>query len=176
LIRIYLFLTLVVFTGCKNGESVFSKNKGNRPSPPASAIGKIGTTDVRIDFSSPRVRDRKIWDDLVPYGKIWRTGANEASTLSVNNDLIVGGEILPKGKYSVFTIPNQNEWTVIINKVWDLWGSYDYSEEKDAMRISVIPYKLDEKVENMTFKIESDKIVFNWESLGFTIPVKSTTD
>lgn len=172
LIRFLPILALLAFTACKNGESVFSRNnKSSRPSPPASTFGKIGETDIKITYSSPRVKDREIWGSLVPYDRIWRTGANEATTISVSTDVSINGEILPKGKYSLFTIPQKDQWIVIINEDWDLWGSYDYKERKDIMRITVIPYQLEKNKENMAFEITENSILFKWAKLGFKMPV-----
>ncbi len=166
-------LVFLAFAACKNGESVFSKSsKSGRPSPPASAVGKVGETEIKMDYSSPRVRERKIWGALVPYDRIWRTGANEATTLTVSRDLIIEGKTLPRGKYSFFTIPQENQWTIIINKDWDLWGSYDYTEKKDIIRIKVTPYLLKEHKERMAFEITETEILFKWEKIGFRVPFK----
>ena len=173
MLRFYIPLCVLLSLGaCKNGESLFSKSKSNRPSPPAIAQGKINETQIRIEYSSPRVRQRQIWGELVPYGKLWRTGANEATTLQVDADLTLNGQDLPKGKYSVFTIPGEKEWTIVLNKVWDLWGSYDYEEGKDLMRLKVKPYKLETQQENMTFSINDNTITFNWDYLAFDLQLK----
>lgn len=173
LLKFYVpLVALLCFAGCKNGESLFSKSKSNRPSPPAVALGKVNDVEVKIEYSSPRVKQRQIWDGLVPYGKLWRTGANEATTLSVNVDTYINDQLLPKGKYSLFTIPNDKQWTIIINKVWDLWGSYDYDISKDVMRLDVAPYELEKHVEKMTFSVAKDNISFKWEKLGFDLSVR----
>ncbi|MEL6561200.1 MAG: DUF2911 domain-containing protein [Bacteroidota bacterium] len=172
--KYFPILIIAVLAACKNGETVFSNNtKSSRPSPPASVIGKVANAEIKIDYSSPAVRERKIWGDLVPYDRIWRTGANEATTIAVSKDVIINGENLPKGKYSLFTIPGPDKWVVIINKDWDLWGSYDYKESKDALRLEVKPYQLEKHKERMTFEIDTESIEFKWEKLGFELAVKA---
>jgi len=166
-----ILLAFIVLIGCKNGESIFSKGKNDRPSPPASTTGAINGASITIDYSSPRVRNRKIWGELVPYNKIWRTGANEATVFSFSSDVKIAGQLIPKGKYSFFTIPGKEEWTVIFNKEWDLWGSYDYEEKKDVLRIKIPINSLSSQSENMLFEINSDYISFKWEKLSFKIKV-----
>ncbi|MGB3466761.1 MAG: DUF2911 domain-containing protein [Cyclobacteriaceae bacterium] len=173
MIRILPLIVLVTFASCKNGESLFSKNKNNRPSPPAKLAGKIDGTEIIINYSSPRVNDRTIWGDLVPYNRLWRTGANEATNIYIGKDVLINGKPLPKGKYSLFTIPGENVWTVIFNKNWDLWGSYDYSENKDALRIQVSPYTLDQNKENLAFELKNNMITFKWEKKAFDLLVQS---
>ncbi len=162
-------MAFIAFTSCKNGESVFSKNKSDRPSPPVMTQGNIGSVNIKIEYSSPRVRGREIWGELVPYHNLWRTGANEATIISVSGDLMLEGQFLPKGKYSLFTIPAEDSWTILINKEWDLWGSYDYDEKKNVLSIKVNSVKLSQTVENMTFSIVDDHIKFMWEKVGFNI-------
>jgi hypothetical protein len=93
-------------------SSVFGQDdKSKRPSPPAQVSEKIGNTTVTIDYSQPGVKGRTIWGDLVPYGKVWRTGANEATTFEVSNDVKVEGKSLPAGKYALFTIPEEDDFS-----------------------------------------------------------------
>lgn len=171
--KYFPILLITVLVACKNGETVFSNNKSSRPSPPASVVGKIADTEIKIEYSSPRVNERQIWGDLVPYNRIWRTGANEATTIKVSKDISINGKSLPKGKYSLFTIPGQDIWIVIINKDWDMWGSYDYKESKDALRLEVDPYQLVQHKERMAFDIKDEYIEFQWEKLGFRLAVKA---
>ena len=110
-----------------------------RPSPKATVVQTVGLTDVTITYSRPGVKGRTIWGDLVPYDKVWRTGANEATTFQVSQDVKINGQALPAGTYSLHTIPGKTQWTVIFNKTADQWGSYDYDQTKDALRIQVTP-------------------------------------
>ena len=111
--------------------SIFSMaqdDKSKRPSPPDKVSEKVGSATITIDYSQPSVKDREIWGGLVPYGKVWRTGANEATTFENSADVKVEGESLKAGKYGLFTIPEANEWTIIFNSVPDQWGSGGYDE------------------------------------------------
>src|SRR5687767_4572105 len=101
----------------------------NRPSPAATATGKIGAANVSVNYSSPSVKGRTIWGDLVPYGKVWRAGANEATVFQTDRDITIEGKKLPAGKYSFFTIPTENEWTLIFNKQPEQWGAYKYDDK-----------------------------------------------
>ena len=148
-----------------------------RPSPKASVSQVIGVTEVKITYSRPGVKNRTIWGGLVPYDKVWRTGANEATTISFADDVKIEGQPLPAGTYGLFTIPGQAEWTVIFNKNADQWGSNDYKQEQDALRIKVKPDTAPPQ-EWMSFSfqnlsLESGDIVFRWEKLQvkFTIQV-----
>lgn len=99
----------------------------------------VGLTDVTITYSRPGVKGRVIWGELVPYDKVWRTGANAATNFSVSDDIKINGQALPVGEYSLHTIPGKDQWTIIFNKVAKQWGSYDYDQSKDALRIQVKP-------------------------------------
>jgi len=136
------------------GETVFAQGQKVRASLKAKTTQTIGVdTEITIEYSRPGVKDRAIWGELVPYGMSpgnkysknkpfpWRAGANENTTISFNNDLLVEGEKLPAGTYSIHMIPAKDEWTVIFNKVYDAWGSYSYDESQDALRVKVTPQK-----------------------------------
>lgn len=129
------------------------KDKSKRPSPPAEASATLGDASLAINYSSPAVKDRNIWNNLVPYGKVWRTGANEATTFEVSSDVMIEGQKLKAGKYALFTIPNESEWTIIFNSNAEQWGAYNYSEKQDALRVSVKPGKSPEFHERMTFSV-----------------------
>jgi len=110
-----------------------------RPSPKASVQQTVGLTEVTINYCRPGVKGRTIWGELVPYDKVWRTGANEATTIQFSQDVKVNGKPLPAGLYSVHTIPSKSAWTVIFNKKAEQWGSYEYDDKQDALRIQVQP-------------------------------------
>jgi hypothetical protein len=150
------------------------QEKKVRLSPNASVSQTIGLTDVAITYCRPGVKGRVIWGELVPYDKVWRTGANEATTISFSNDVLIEGQKLPKGKYSLHTIPTATTWTVIFNKVADQWGSYSYKQEEDALRVTVTPRDGDFQ-ERMLFTFDkltdnSAEIVLSWEKLQ--VPIK----
>lgn len=150
-------------------------DKSKRPSPPANVSEKIGNTTVTIDYSQPAVKGRTIWGELVPYGKVWRTGANEATTFEVSNDVKVEGQTLPSGKYALFTIPEKDKWTIIFNSVPDQWGAFNYDPTKDVLKVMADPKKSPESMERMTFKINKNGTVsLSWENLevDFTVSTK----
>src|SRR5215475_3205891 len=107
-----LFLTLLVSV---SSMMCAQNDKSKRPSPPATATGKVMAATITIDYSSPAVKGRKIWGELVPYDKVWRTGANEATLFSTDKEIKVEGKTLPAGKYSMYTIPGEKEWVIIFN-------------------------------------------------------------
>jgi Protein of unknown function (DUF2911) len=153
--------------------------KTPRVSPAAEVTQTVGTTDISIKYSRPGVKGRTIWGGLVPYDKVWRTGANEATTISFSEDVWVNGQKLAKGRYGLETIPDPEEWTVIFNKVPDQWGAFNYEESKDALRIQVKPETASYR-EWMTFEIpemttDTAKVVLRWEKLAvpFTVDTKS---
>ncbi|MBT8218284.1 MAG: DUF2911 domain-containing protein [Bacteroidia bacterium] len=147
------------------------EDKSKRKSPPAIAEGVINGVAVKIDYSQPEVKGRTTWGgELVPFEKIWRTGANEATWLETSGELIFNGGILPAGKYSVFTIPHEdNSCTVIFNSVWDQWGPYQYDKSKDVLRISATKQKSEENFERMTFVINGEGFKLMWHDWYFSV-------
>ena len=114
-------------------------NKELRISPKAFVMQTIGLKDVSISYSRPGVKGRKIWGGLVPYDKVWRAGANEATKFVFASDVLINGKKLPAGSYSFFAIPTKTNWTLIFNKVADQWGAFEYNQAEDAMRFTVKP-------------------------------------
>lgn len=165
-----IVLPLLVVALCA-GAVLAQGDKSKRPSPPAQATGQVGAATITIDYSTPSVRGRELWGALVPYGKVWRTGANEATIFNTTGDLTLGGKTLPAGKYGLFTIPNENEWVIIFNSVWDQWGHYNYDTTKDVLRISATPGSSEEFVENMTFTVGDGQVRLLWGNLILPIPV-----
>jgi len=151
-----------------------------RPSPKATVEQTVGLTDVTIAYCRPSVRGRVIWGELVPYGQVWRTGANEATTITFADDVTVDGNKLAAGTYGLFTIPGKDEWTVIFNRGAKQWGAYSYKESDDALRVKVKPHR-DEFRELMTIwfpAVSSDAATVSiaWEKLAveFTLKVDTT--
>lgn len=101
----------------------------------------VGLTDITIDYSRPVAKGRTIWGGLVPYDKVWRTGANEATQFTVSDDVTINGQPLPKGAYSLHTIPGKDSWTLIFNKTAKQWGSFNYDAAQDALRVTAKPQK-----------------------------------
>jgi hypothetical protein len=119
--------------------SAFAELKLPRASQKSTVAQTVGYTDVSITYSRPGVKGRVIWGDLVPYDKVWRTGANEATTFMVSRDVTINGKALPAGTYSLHTIPGKTSWTFIFNKKADQWGSYNYDAAEDALRVDARP-------------------------------------
>lgn len=142
----------------------------NRKSKNGRAEGEIDGVNVALEYGRPNVKERKIWDGLVPYGKVWRTGADEATTVTFSTDVAVGGEKLAAGTYSLFTLPGEGGWEFIFNKVAKQWGAYDYDPGQDALRVKATPTTADH-VESMDFRIEGSSVVLRWEKLavGFEV-------
>lgn len=166
-----LMLSLALFVGgIFNG--IHAQDMKKRKSPPKTAEGVVNGADVILNYSAPSVKDREVWGKLVPFDKVWRTGANEATTIEVSKEVRVGDKTLPAGKYSLFTIPNKDSWIVIINSEPEQWGAYKYNEEKDVIRVAVTPQKTEEHQEMMQFSVTDEGIVFHWEKLMFTLPIE----
>src|SRR6202162_3010338 len=150
--------------------------KSKRPSPPASAVCKLpeGKT-IKTDYSSPRVKGRKIYGELVPFGEVWRTGANEATTFVTSADVVVGGKTVPAGSYTIFTVPNADKWTLIINKKTGEWGiPYKY-ESDELVRVEMNVSKLPSPVENFTLAYDKSAggctLRLDWETTRASVDI-----
>lgn len=143
-------------------------------SPPASTAATVDGVTVKIDYFSPKVKERTIWGGLVPYDKVWRTGANNATTIEVSDNLKIGKNKLPKGKYALFTIPKKGDtWTVIINKEADQWGAYNYKEAEDLFRFEVPVERTLDMNESMKIEVQADgTVMFAWEYKSFKFKVE----
>ena len=152
------------------------EDKSQRPSPPAEATASVDGTDITVNYSQPSVKDREIFGGLEPYGKVWRTGANEATTFEASGDVEIEGQTLPAGKYALFTIPREEEdWTVIFNNVPDQWGAYDYDEAQDALRVEVAPEATPETVEKLTFEVGDDgQVTMMWADTSISFDVSAS--
>lgn len=149
-------------------------SKPQRVSPPRTATGEIEGINVEINYSSPSVKGRKIWGGLVPYGEVWRTGANEATTISFSKTAKVEGKNLAAGKYALFTIPGEGKWSVIFNTVPNQWGAYEYDASKNALKVEVEPEKTEgEPVEMLEFAVEGNRVVLKWENLSVPISIST---
>jgi hypothetical protein len=164
------FLTVLLFT-----LTIFAACQG-KPSPAASASCDLGAgKNIKTDYSSPRMKGRKIYGDLVPFGEVWRTGANAATTFVTSSDVVVGGKAVPAGSYTIFTVPTANKWTLIINKKTGEWGiPYKY-ESDELARVDMKVSKLPSPVEN--FSIAYDKagggctLGMDWETTRASVDI-----
>lgn len=141
-------------------------------SPRDSVRGAIGKASIYINYGSPSVKGRVIWGDLVPYGKVWRAGANEATTFSSDKDIQVEGKTLKAGTYGFFVVPEKDKWTVIFNKVSKQWGAYEYNDKEDVLRVTVTPVESKEMTERLVYKIQPTGIALHWEKLVVPILIK----
>ena len=173
------FTFCIVFFGL--ARAAFGQNDLNLPdvSQAAEVKQRIALTDITITYHRPLVNGRKIWGALVPYGKVWRAGANQNTTIEFSDPVSVEGQPLAKGIYGLHMIPNPDSWTVIFSKTNTGWGSYSYKQDEDALRVNVKPRALAEMKEALEFefedlKPESTAIVLKWEKLGvpFTVLIK----
>jgi len=146
-------------------------------SPPETATGMAGGANVKIDYSSPGVKGRKIWGGLVPYDKVWRTGANKATIFTTDKAITIEGKELPAGTYSLYTIPGEKEWVFIFNSQTGQWGinedgSTTENPAKDVLRVSVKPNQSSMFNERMKFVIHKNEILLEWEHLSVPLKVK----
>ena len=125
-----------------------------RESPHESTSGVIAGKTITIEYGRPYQKGRKIYGGLVPFGKVWRTGADEATTLTTEADLMVGDVHVPKGTYGLFTIPGKNAWTLALNKTAKQWGAFEYNSGQDLGRTAMKISGLDEPLEQLTITIE----------------------
>ncbi|MFZ1806358.1 MAG: DUF2911 domain-containing protein [Cyclobacteriaceae bacterium] len=147
-----------------------------RTSPLSITTSRYKDTYVKIVYSQPHKKGRDIFGKLVPYGEVWRTGANEATEITITGDILVNDQELKEGTYSIFTIPNEASWTVIFNADLGLWGSYNYNPKKDSLRIDVPVLVTNEVAEAFTIGIdprnnEAD-FFFHWDKTKVVVPVQ----
>lgn len=148
-----------------------------RLSPKASVSYTVGMTEVTVHYSAPAVNERKIWGGLVPYNKLWRAGANEATTIEFSTEVNLEGQTVRAGRYSLFFIPGEEEWTVILNNVPDQMGTYEYSEDKDEVRFTVKPKMNEGLQERLMYSIhdmnvEMGYIKLSWEKMRLYLRFK----
>jgi len=144
-------------------------------SPPVKAEATINGKKITIEYSSPRMRERKIMGGLVPFDEVWRTGANSATTLTTEAALMIGELHVPAGKYTLFTIPSENQWTLIVNKQTGQWGT-NYDTSQDLGRVKMNVSKLESPLEEFTIEIEQGEghkgtLSFRWETTEASVPV-----
>jgi hypothetical protein len=154
-------------------ENISDTTKG---SPHRVSMANIGKAHVHVEYNSPAVRKRIIWGGLVPLGEVWVTGAHEATWIAFYEDVVIEGKIIEKGKYAFFTIPNKDEWTLILNKNWEQHLTDEYSEKDDILRWKVKPNST-EHTERLTFKVipkdeKSGVVELFWEKIKITIPIQ----
>src|SRR2546426_1683548 len=165
-------LTLGLMTALGSAQM----DKNSRPSPPARATCELaGGKTITVDYSSPRAKGRKIFGGLVPYGEVWRAGANEATTFVTTADVMVGGSHVPAGSYTIFTIPNKDKWTLIISKKTGEWGTDYPGPENDLARIEMKASALPAAAENFTIAFDKTSggcaLRMDWESTRASVEI-----
>ncbi len=163
-------LAILCFTFNVNAQSLTPQPSSSQTIEQGFGLGKVS-----LSYFRPGVKGRKIFGGLVPYGKVWRTGANSATTITFSEDVEMGGKKIAAGKYGLFTIPGEKEWTVILNKDAAQWGSYTYKEDQDILRIKVKPVVVNPKVETFTMQFANVKdgsldLFIAWDNTGIYVP------
>jgi hypothetical protein len=148
-----------------------------RQSPAATASGTVKGIRITIDYSSPAVRGRKIWGGLVPYDTVWRAGANEATLIAIDKDVQLEGKALPAGKYSLYAVPGETEWIIIINSATGQWGinkdgTTTEDPAKDVLRVTVKPVACPEFNERLIYMVDANGFSLFWENLKIPISIK----
>ena len=170
--------TILVLAGLLMTTFVWAQgDKASRPSPPATATGKVKDATITINYSSPAVKNRKIFGELHPYGQVWRAGANEATIFETDKDIKVEGKDLPAGKYSIYAIPGEKEWTIIFNKQTGQWGvkrggATSRDEAQDAITVKVKPKKLSSLKERLAYDVTDKGFTLSWENVEVPVSIK----
>lgn len=153
------------------------KQPAPKKSPVAIAKAQIGNAYVKIVYGQPSKNNRVIFGELVPFGKVWRLGANESTEITLTSDVLIGTTKVPAGTYSLFAIPEKNEWTLIINKDLGMWGDYSYKAENDVVRIKAPIAKNEPASEAFIIEIakveETFSLTFYWDDVKVSIPIKA---
>ncbi len=176
LFLVTVFVFVLMFCGIVSAQQFVTP----APSPDATVSQVVGITDIKISYSRPGVKNRTIWGELVPYDKVWRSGANHCTVISFSKDVLIQGNTLKAGEYSLFTIPGTTEWSVVFNTNTNLNGAYGYKEEEDVLRIKVKPRPAEFK-ERMSFNFENVKddaaeVVLHWEKLQVPFNINIDTN
>src|SRR5215470_8716538 len=160
---------LLSFAMTAYAQMSMGDDKSKRPSPSANAQCKFSDgKSVKVDYSSPRAKGRKIYGGLVPYGQVWRTGANESTAFVTDTNLSIGGQNVPAGSYTIFTVPEQDKWTLVISKKTGEWGTDYPGEKEDLARVPMTVSKTGSPVENFTISFDEKgsacAMKLDWES------------
>ena len=186
---IYLILFCLTFSGCTGPEKksevhdhetmVENKENGKTKSPKRMAMTNVGRNHVHIEYSAPQKRGRQIFGGLVAFGEVWVTGAHRATTIQFSQDVIIENTKIAAGKYALFTIPGEEEWTIIINKNWDQHLADDYDPNEDLVRVRTVPTILEQPLESLTYDVEAldettGKIIISWDDISVDFKIKNT--
>lgn len=175
--QLTLGVSLVVFFVALAMAQQPPQDKSKRPSPPGTAEVTLKSKKITIDYSRPSLKGRKVGQELAPYGKVWRTGANEATALTTEIDLTIGGAKVPAGKYTLYTLPAEGTWKLIINKQTGQWGT-EYDEAQDLARVDMKKTALPQSVEQFTISLDKKSentadLNLDWENTRVSVEVKA---
>jgi len=160
------FLLILLFAMSSNMEAQESRKSVTN--------GTIDKVDIEINYHAPSVRGRTIWGGLEKYGKVWRAGANQNTTVSFSKDVMIDGKKLAAGKYGFFIIPNKKgDWVAIFSKTNDQWGAYSYKQTEDALRVNITPEFKKGIQEQLKYSVGKKSVDFAWEYANLSIPVSS---
>lgn len=151
-----LALSLFIFVG-------FAASAQEKASPAMKAEGEVAGSKITINYSSPAVKGRTIWGELVPMGKIWRAGADNATTFTTSKDVMIEGKNLAAGTYSFFIIPGESESTLVFNKVAKQWGTYNYDAKEDVLRVNVASEQTSKMEERLVYEVKPNSFEIRWE-------------
>lgn len=151
------------------------------PSPPQTIKQDFGLSSIDLSYSRPGVKGRKVFGDLVPFGKVWRTGANDATIIGFGDDVTIGNKKIPAGKYGLLTIPDKDNWTIIITKQLEVTNPADYKQENDVVRVSVKPMATKDKMETFTMQFANVKsstcdLQMMWENTAVVLPISQDVE
>ena len=163
--RLFLFLFALL--------SLPGFSQKNLASPRDSVSASLAGAVFTINYGSPAVKGRAIWGRLVPYGQVWRAGANEATRFRISKPIKIQGKFLVAGEYGLFAIPGEKQWTIIFNKVADQWGAYEYSSKEDALRVTVTPEYKEEVQEHLNYQLKDNRVIMRWEHLLIPLLIES---
>lgn len=178
-IMIFIFLLVSFQTFAQHEHHQPKKDSIKAKSPRTMAMAMVGSNHVHIDYGSPSVRGRNIWNGLVANNQVWVTGAHKATWIEFSENVKINDQAIPKGKYGFFTIPNKKEWILILSKDWDMHLADDYNPENDAIRIKVKPKKNKKTVEALTYAVipfgqEKGKVRMSWENLNVSFEFENS--
>ncbi len=180
--RSYFYLSVLILflaSGCTQNNDNSPKDTpiGNRKSPIAISSIKHDGTYIKVVYGQPYRNGRDIFGDFEPYGEVWRTGANEATEITITNPILMGEEVIESGTYALFSIPNKDVWTIILNMDLGQWGAFTYSQERDYVRFDVPVINLDSPVEAFTIEFSDvnrslTTMSLAWDKVKVEIPIR----
>ncbi|MEO6313976.1 MAG: DUF2911 domain-containing protein [Chitinophagaceae bacterium] len=174
-------ILLALFLGCAVLNVSAQQLKTPAPSSTQTIKQELGLGSVELSYSRPNIKGRKVFGDLVPFGKVWRTGANNATTLSFTDEVTIGGTKIPAGKYGLLSIPDASSWTLIITKQLDVTSPAAYKQSEDVARVKAAPFAVKDAMETFTMqfgdiKANSTNLYILWANTGVSLPITTDVD